>query len=603
MRESRAEPESGRAIAEASLEALKREPDVDLEIRTRLVLCDYYSERDQKAALGQIEFANALMADAKRTALRAGLLVCQGEILETQGENSKARDYYEQAVQVAAAAHDDEMLAGALYSRGYLIGLQGNFAAGLNDLQRSQALYDSIGMPQHALTALNSIATFYARMGDFEQALPIYERALREQTREGLKREQIVTMYNIGRTNEMLSNWAISKRSFSASLDASRKLNYLRGEAYALRGLAAIEVDTGDSRDALRMLDRAAQLHAQTPDARLGAQIQFVRGRALHKLHRLQDSASMLESAIKIFTKADTIFELRAAHDELASVYSDMGYWRAAFENQARSQAAADKLYRNQLDQRFATLKVEFDTASKEKQNAVLVRQNEVNQTKLAQEGRVQRLQAAVIALSILLLVVLTALALRQRRSSAKMRVLAMTDELTGVPNRRSVLARVTLLLEDHRSPPCAMLAIDIDHFKNINDQHGHPQGDEALRRVAETIAGDIREPAFIGRLGGEEFLVMMPNATRDSARALAERIRERVSAIDSARWTSPKPITVSIGVTLSVPGRDTTSSMLQRADAALYAAKHAGRNCVSFDSVDSPPARPQLTAVQFNKA
>jgi diguanylate cyclase (GGDEF)-like protein len=601
MLESRADPESARSIAEASLEALKREPNADLEIRARIILCDFHSERDQKAALAQVEAANKRLPQARRAGLRAGLLVCEGEILETQGENGKARDYYEQAVLVATTAGDDEMLAGALYSRGYLVGLQGNFAAGLNDLQRSQMLYEQVDMPQHALTALNSIATFYSRMGDFEQALPIYERALREQTKAGLKREQIVTMYNIGRTNEMLGNWEVSKRTFAASLDASRKLNYLRGEAYALRGLAAIEVDTGDAREALKMLDRAAQLHAQTPDARLGAQIQFVRGRALHKLQRLQDSAAVLESAIKIFTKADTVFELRAAHDELASVYSDMGYWRAAFENQARSQAAADKLFRSQLDQRFTTLKVEFDTAATVKENALLVRQNEVNETKLAQEGRVQRLQAAVIALSILLLFVLTALALRQRRSSAKMRILAMTDELTGVPNRRAVLARVTMLLEDHQAPPCAMLAIDIDHFKSINDQHGHPQGDEALKRVAETIAGDIREPAFIGRLGGEEFLVVMPSATREAARALAERLRERVIAIDSARWTGAKPMTVSIGATLSVPGRDTTSSMLQRADSALYAAKHAGRNCVCFDT-DESPARPVLAAVHISK-
>jgi len=583
LKAMRADPELSRNAAEAAVDILNRQPDADLEIRARLVLCDYQSERNHDAATAQIEFAIALLPQAKRLGLRAGVLTCQGEIFEQQGNNVKAREYYEQAVQAATTAQDDEMLAGALFARGYLVGLQGNFIAGLTDLRRSQQLFERVPLPQHVLSVRNGIAIFYSRMGDFAQALPIYEQTLKAQTQAGMKREQVVTLYNIGRANEHLSNWDAAQRAFNASLDIGTQLGYVRGQAHAWRGLAAVETAIGDPREALRILDRAADLQAKTPDTRLGAQIQLVRGRALHKLRRWQESAAVLEATVKVFAAADAIFELRDAYDELASVYADQGQWRAAFENRSRSQAASEKMYRNQLDQRFATLKVEFETAAKEKENKLLVRQNEVNQAALVQERSVQRLQAAVIALSILLLVMLTALAWRQRRSSARMRVLAMTDELTGVPNRRSVLARVMPLLQDADAPPCAMLAIDIDHFKSINDQHGHPQGDEALRSVAETLTAHIREPAFIGRLGGEEFVVVLPDASLDSARALAERLRERVMAIDSTRWTGARPMTVSIGVTLSTPGKDTTSTMLQRADAALYNAKHAGRNCVLF--------------------
>jgi two-component system cell cycle response regulator len=161
------------------------------------------------------------------------------------------------------------------------------------------------------------------------------------------------------------------------------------------------------------------------------------------------------------------------------------------------------------------------------------------------------------------------------------MHILAMTDELTGVPNRRAVLSRLAPLLQHPNPPTCAMLIIDIDHFKSINDQHGHAEGDEALILVAASLREQVCEPAFIGRLGGEEFVVVLPGGDYDKAYRMAERFREGVMAIDTCRWLQDRRITVSIGLTLSRESGDTPSTMLQRADAALYEAKRSGRNCV----------------------
>jgi diguanylate cyclase (GGDEF)-like protein len=238
-------------------------------------------------------------------------------------------------------------------------------------------------------------------------------------------------------------------------------------------------------------------------------------------------------------------------------------------------------MFRNQVDQRFATLKVEFDTAAKEKENALLIRENNANQLALAEGQRARNLQRAVIVLTVVLAVLLATLAWHQWRSTRRMRTLAMTDELTGVPNRRAVLSRLAPLLQQPNPPSCAMLIIDIDHFKSINDQHGHAEGDEALKAVARELRADVHEPAFIGRLGGEEFVVVIPGADFDKAYRLAERFREGVMSIDTRRWLNDRRITVSIGLTMARSTGDTPSTMLQRADAALYDAKRSGRNCV----------------------
>jgi diguanylate cyclase (GGDEF)-like protein len=517
------------------------------------------------------------------------VLVCQGTILETAGDNAQAREYYERAVEIATARSDDEMLASALFSRGYLLGLQGQYAAGLMDLKRAEAIFERIGLPHHALTALNGIAILYNRMGDNPQARNMYTKALKAQRQAGMRREQGVTLHNLGRAHENMQEWAAAKQAFEESLAISRELKYARGEGYALRGLAAVANGVGDPANALLTLDRAAALQRQGPDARLNAQIELARGIALHQLNQLPASAASLHRALAVFKQADALSELRSTHSELAAVYAEMNNWRPAYDHLLDAQATAERLFRNQVDQRFTSLKVEFDTAAKEKENELLTRENEANQNALEQERRARGLQATVITLTVILAGLLATLAVYQWRSKRRMRHLAMTDELTGVPNRRAVLTQLAPLIGP-TVQRCAMLIIDIDHFKSINDQHGHAEGDEALRAVAAQLRTEVREPAFIGRLGGEEFVVVVPDADLEAAQRLAERFREQVMKIDTSRWLADRRLTVSIGLTLANRAADTPSAMLQRADAALYEAKRAGRNCVR---AQLPPESP----------
>lgn len=577
----RTDPEASRRDAESALELLQRQPDADLEIRARLILCDYQAERDTAAAERQIASIDSLLALATRQGLRAGMLDCQGQISETAGDNTKAGQFYEQAVTVAADAHDDEMLAGALFSRGYLLGLQGKYAAGLADLKRAQGLYEHIKLPHHSLTALNGIAILYNRMGDYAQARHMYGQALKAQRDAGMRREQGVTLHNLGRAHENLQEWEQARDAFAQSLEISHQLNYSRGEAYALRGLAAVENGTGNPKGALEILQRAEKLQRETPDARLDAQIHLARGIALHQLKHLPESVASLEDALQVFRQAASLSELQATYAELAATYAEMGNWRAGFGYLDKSRETAQRQFRNQIDQRFATLKVEFDTAAKDKENALLTRENEANEKALAQERRARSLQAAVIALTVILALLLSALAFYQRRTTLRMRSLAMTDDLTGVPNRRAVLARLQPLLAQTDKLACSMLIIDIDHFKNINDQHGHAEGDEALKLVAAKLRNAVTEPAFVGRLGGEEFVAVLPDTSIQQAAAIAEHVREQVMGIDTCRWLVDRKITVSIGVTAAAAIADSSSSMLQRADAALYEAKRNGRNCV----------------------
>lgn len=165
----------------------------------------------------------------------------------------------------------------------------------------------------------------------------------------------------------------------------------------------------------------------------------------------------------------------------------------------------------------------------------------------------------------------------------AELENIAITDSLTGIFNRRHFLSQAELEITraQRQQTALATLLMDIDHFKQTNDSFGHAAGDVVLSRFAECVKGILRSGALFGRLGGEEFAVILPDTSLEQACLVAERIRSAVSSICVSFQEHELRLTVSIGV--AVMGRDgqTTMALLSVADSRLYAAKHLGRNQV----------------------
>jgi diguanylate cyclase (GGDEF)-like protein len=239
-------------------------------------------------------------------------------------------------------------------------------------------------------------------------------------------------------------------------------------------------------------------------------------------------------------------------------------------------------------------LKVEYDNAAQQQENRVLLRENAATSGALDQSRRVRQLQGVVIALGVALAAVLIWLVLLNRGRAQRMGSLAMTDELTQAPNRRAVLSLLSELLKRPEASPCAILIMDIDFFKRINDQHGHAAGDEVLKRVAGAVRSLATAPAFFGRLGGEDFLIVVPDADLAAARRWAEALRQKIAAIDTrAVIPGHGGVTTSVGLTVSMAGSDDPGNMLARADLALYAAKRSGRNCVRVEPAPEDELQP----------
>ena len=186
-------------------------------------------------------------------------------------------------------------------------------------------------------------------------------------------------------------------------------------------------------------------------------------------------------------------------------------------------------------------------------------------------------------------------LALANISLQEKLRTQSLRDPLTGLYNRRYMEDALErhLQIAERNGSATSVIMIDLDHFKKINDAHGHGKGDAVLRDVAAQLTASVRPTDIVARYGGEEMMVIMPGCDLDHAISKAELLRSRIESLSELHGT---PVTASFGVS-SVPETSSTMrDLVPMADAALYVAKEAGRNCVKSASRRNPSPAPAST-------
>ena len=204
-------------------------------------------------------------------------------------------------------------------------------------------------------------------------------------------------------------------------------------------------------------------------------------------------------------------------------------------------------------------------------------------QTLAAQDSDTQYL-FNIVLLSHLVLTVATALVLpllHMMNQKHQWQKLANLDELTGLPTRRAFVQKAAKSLSADDKACHSLLMVDIDHFKQVNDKFGHTFGDEVLNRVGKMLAEGLRQTDIVGRMGGEEFAILLPGVSTERAQGVADRLRQKVAALQFKQGTEQVNITVSIGIAVSHEVLYNWEHLYSQADQALYSAKREGRNLV----------------------
>ena len=559
--------------------------DPALVAGTQLLECKWADSPPE--ALRAAERGLAAAEKAKSVGLRAKLMGCHATTLVAEGKEAAAEQEYITVAALARQTHDLHLEAEAIGNIGYLQYNRGAMADALASLQNAYRMSAQLGDQKGRLEALSNIANVYAdtHVAQYDRAIEYYRQLLGEYEKHGQPSDMADTTFNIGSTFSMKGDFGAAELYFRRALTMFEKLGRQDDIAFTKRALGLALMKQGRAAEALKLVDAALAHYEQIHDGANAATARQYRGMACRRLGRLVEALDELGSARRFFEQEHNARYLEKNAEEMALAYAQLGDWRNAYETSVRLTAIQQTLAATRRDEQSSQLRVAFDAEKKEQENRALARENALRATALHEAERSRTLQIIVSALIALLAIVLGILFWRQVVNTRRMRSMALTDELTRLPNRRHILAVADIAFDaaKREGRAAAVIVLDIDRFKRINDTWGHAAGDAVLQSVARTCRLELRPGDQIGRIGGEEFLVVLHSATGEQAREIAERLRQAVERLDFTTIAPDLGVTISLGVWAA--NEYDSSAAIAAADSMLYRAKERGRNRVEMDA------------------
>ena len=504
---------------------------------------------------------------------------------------------HEQAIRVAndllitSSNPDVQFRASALIVNAHAINRK--FTDGLRQLERTLKLLGSVSSKELRHQGLGVAATINSQIGQYEEALQFADKILVDDPdarTECLARQVYLdAQQNVSKTEprEEAIEKSIAQCLGQGELAAANFMRITLARALVLRGARE---------DAIKLLESHLKEVERTRYPRLIADVKATLAELLlekgnismaerYALDTLMHSKS-IQSSLPLVKAYRAIYEIaeRRGSPELAL---------AAYKNYAD----ADKAYLDEVKTReLAYQIVRQETLQKTQQIDLLDQQNQVLQLQRKVDQQAAQNNRLIVMLLIVLVASIGYWAFKIKRLQLSLKKMAETDALTGICNRHHFTIRAERALAEcaRNGEQAALIMYDLDHFKNINDRFGHGTGDWALKEVAEASKGFCRRIDVLGRLGGEEFAILMYGCDLRAAARVAEDCRLRLAQLDTRETGHVFAITGSFGVTSSVQSGYSLAKLLSHADRQLYRAKHLGRNrvCVHENEHEHEPAR-----------
>jgi len=282
----------------------------------------------------------------------------------------------------------------------------------------------------------------------------------------------------------------------------------------------------------------------------------------------------------------------------LANSYAEIKDYESAYQAKKYFVDEYKDYSKTKRENTIKSLTEKHEISHKIKENELLDNQNKLKELRINDVRKQQEDQQLRFILIVCTIILFILLFLRQLQIRKRLLILAKTDSLTGLLNRASLFDQGLTLVQSSskQNLELSLLLFDIDHFKLVNDSFGHHVGDLVLAKIACLVGETMRARDVLSRLGGEEFVILLPNTDIDKAKAIAVRVMEKISFYDFSELGIERNITLSIGVANLKDTNAVFDDILHAADLAMYQAKAQGRNqMVSYESIATDQERRQL--------
>ena len=506
-----------------------------------------------------------------------------GVLAKRLGDASTAQGYYEQALELRRVLGDRVGEAESLNNIAVLHKNRGEFYPALDLQLKALALRRELDSATLTAQSLDNIALIYKALGDLAEAERYSREALATLGSAAPPLEESRVRGNLGSIlvdrGELTEAEAIAQVALVLAVEHKGR----SAEIDSRHVLARIARLQGRAADALGQIETALPLAITAGDPKTIGEIEIERAGLLRELGRLGEARTQIETTLAEARSRQARLIERAALDELARCAAALGDHEAAYAARD-AHAKLDRELTGALTSRqMADLRGRLQAKESEAELALLQRDNEIQKLQITRQ-RILGIVLVVGALALGLLALLVAARLRYSRrantlletKSRELEQAARTDPLTGLPNRLHIGEVLAMPASGRR---CLML-LDLDHFKAINDRHGHEAGDRALCAAAAALRSAAGKQATVGRWGGEEFIVVAEQTAEGTETALAESLLAALREIKLEHDGRPITLRASLGLACPQPG-EAADQVLRRADAALYAAKQQGRDQV----------------------
>ena len=510
-------------------------------------------------------------------------LYCRAGAREQIATPQEALADYAAGVELAERAEHHRLVADGLVARGGVQSLLGEQSRAILDLLAAQRVYERLHDTPDAEANLLNLAVAYRRLGDASKAADYLAQSEQYATRTGDWGTLMSTLMQQGYLAEDQGrpDDALARYDRALALAREQSSEYDAGAAHL--GMALPNILQKQYARALDVLARAQVEFARAGDSSNQAMIDLRRGQAYAGLGQHDRALADYARAASGIERSGNLRYEAYLYQARAATYEALGRPAAALADLRRYIDVNESVEQHNHSQQAELARAQFDAERTALENRRLSAEKALRDRQVDALLKARRWQWTAIALGGVLLAVLGALVMRQFDRMRRLRELASTDPLTGVANRRSIElhGEASLIHARALGQPLCVLILDIDHFKRINDACGHLVGDQVLARVARACQDALRQPDRLGRIGGEEFLVVLPNTRTAQGLAIAERLRATLRALDLADIGAGLSVTASIGIAELDDDDADLKALVQRADFALYRAKHDGRDCV----------------------
>ncbi len=502
------------------------------------------------------------------------------------------------------------LLVEALSTRGMLLTSMNDAAGALKDLQQAYALAEPSDLRAAPGDISSALGNLYTIQYDSENAIIHYRDAIEHYQRTGAKVRLSIVVYGLGLVYRDTRNWSEARRHFGWSLELSREQKDIQGVAYAQKELAGIAINNREVQEAQALLDAAEPLLVEAEDQLAVVNVTIMRAELAGLRGRFAEAERALSEAEARAERYELQWMSPKIWQQRADLLAEQHRFEEAYRAYQRFHELHEANFRSKNSESLQALRVRFESELREQQNVQLRQQNARQEATLATQQSRLILYIAVAALSVTLTIFLLYALHKGKQLRQRLNAIAHTDELTELPNRRHLMQLAHQEVERARRyrMPLALAVLDLDHFKSINDRFGHAMGDDVLRQFAVICRAGLRQMDTLGRVGGEEFVLLLPHTSLLEAEPLLQRLRQAFREHAWPRLQDRHQPTVSIGLTELGAGDNGLADLLRRADEALYQAKQDGRDCVIVRSAPSAPhtlmsaATSDRDAISFEK-